>query len=336
MNLDLSALEAAASTPVSGKPLEIDLAAIVEDPNQPRKEFTSEAINEMVADIEAHGVMNPITVRANPDEPGKWIIVTGARRWRAARIAGLATIPALVDERAIDAETIRYRQMAENMVRDDLKPHEIARFIADELNAGKKASKIAKSLHKDAAFVTHHAALASAPPLILDAYNKGCTSVKTLYDLGRLYSKHTLAVEVWYEQQTEPIDRRAVAALAEMINGATETVASAPMSIDAPKPAGEVVVYDPPPAEDEGDAAQPVTVPYHNPDNERPEPKATDASKIRKPLLMGEFKKQPVMVLLNRRPSTAGLIFIRYEESGLDEEVDAREVKLLMLSEARG
>ena len=72
------------------------LAEIEPDKNQPRKAFDDTALSELAASITEHGVLQPIVVRPSP--AGGYIIVAGERRWRAARLAGLTEIPALIKD----------------------------------------------------------------------------------------------------------------------------------------------------------------------------------------------------------------------------------------------
>jgi ParB family chromosome partitioning protein len=96
---------------------EIRLDRIVPDPDQPRKTFDDEKLEELAASIRIEGVLQPIVVRY--DEPrDTYIVVHGERRWRASKLAGQATIPALVRE--IPEERRLIQQLMENVVREDL------------------------------------------------------------------------------------------------------------------------------------------------------------------------------------------------------------------------
>ena len=73
---------------------EVELSKIVANPNQPRRNFDQEALDELADSIREHGVISPITLRKNDD--GTYMIIAGERRFRAAKIAGLNTIPAYI------------------------------------------------------------------------------------------------------------------------------------------------------------------------------------------------------------------------------------------------
>ncbi len=96
---------------------QIDLDRIRSDPSQPRQTFDEEKLEELAASIRLEGVLQPIVVRY---ESGRdiYIVVQGERRWRASRMAGLASIPAMVRDVPIERRLIQ--QLMENIVRDDL------------------------------------------------------------------------------------------------------------------------------------------------------------------------------------------------------------------------
>ena len=99
---------------------------IVANPNQPRRRFDEEALNALAGSLGERGVLQPVLVRPKPG--GTYELVAGERRWRAAQIAGLEEIPALVRPRD-DAATLELA-LIENMAREDLNPIEEARACA--------------------------------------------------------------------------------------------------------------------------------------------------------------------------------------------------------------
>ena len=101
---------------------EIRIADIVPNPTQPRKEFDEEALAELADSIRQLGVIQPVTVK--PADGGKYIIISGERRWRAARRAGLETLPAYVRE--VDDQNLHAMALVENIQRQDLNAIEIA------------------------------------------------------------------------------------------------------------------------------------------------------------------------------------------------------------------
>ncbi len=100
---------------------EVDLYSIDTNPNQPRKTFDPDKLNELAASIKRHGVMQPILVKRNGD---RYTIIAGERRYRAARIAGLRTVPVVLSD--IDESAVMEIALIENIQREDLNPIEEA------------------------------------------------------------------------------------------------------------------------------------------------------------------------------------------------------------------
>ena len=111
---------------IKAKPMsemaEIAVADIIPNPTQPRTEFDETALAELSESIRALGVIQPITVKRTDE--GKYIIISGERRWRAARAAGVETLPAYIRE--VDDTNLHAMALVENVQRQDLNAIEIA------------------------------------------------------------------------------------------------------------------------------------------------------------------------------------------------------------------
>lgn len=105
---------------------EVDVTLIVPNPRQPRRSFQEDALLALAESIRVRGVLQPVLAR--PLSDGRYELIAGERRWRAARIAELETIPALV-RRHDDAASLEIA-LIENMAREDLNPVEAARACA--------------------------------------------------------------------------------------------------------------------------------------------------------------------------------------------------------------
>jgi len=343
MAIDLSALEnfdqpiqkpGKASTTkdaiVSGQPMEIPLVDIEEDPNQPRNEFDADTMQAMIASVKTSGVISPISVRPHPARTGAWIINHGARRYRASVAAGKTTIPAFVSKTHDD-----YDQVVENLVRDDLTPMELAQFIQQKLNAGDSKSKIAKRLSKSAKFITLHLALIDPPASVSSAYQEGkTTSMETLYNLRMLAEKYPEQVAEWVEVQ-QAISRAAVDALAAEL---TELSNKADAKFSHEKISGEEGAREQrKPDEASGKHVVVKALPAHNPEHEKAlkTTKQNNPDAIKRAVLLVEYDGRPAMVLLNRKPSTLGLLHIKYEDNGEETEADATRCKIQCLVEAK-
>ena len=133
---------------------EVELALITANPDQPRRSFDEDALNELANSIKEHGVISPITLRKNED--GTYMIIAGERRFRAAKMAGLQSIPAYI--RTAKDEQVMEWALIENIQREDLDAIEIAlayQRLMDDYNltqermaerVGKKRTTVANYL----------------------------------------------------------------------------------------------------------------------------------------------------------------------------------------------
>ena len=103
------------------KLLEIDIDKIARDEDQPRKTFSEESLAELASSIKQHGILQPLVLI---EEDGKYVIIAGERRWRAAKLAGLKKVPAIV--RTEDSQNRLELSIIENAQREDLNPIELA------------------------------------------------------------------------------------------------------------------------------------------------------------------------------------------------------------------
>lgn len=138
----------------SGDVLELNINKINPNPNQPRKNFNEEALQELASSIKLHGVIQPLVVTKQSSD--SYMIIAGERRWRAAKMAGLEKVPVVI--KAYTEKQIKEISLIENLQREDLNPIEAARAIKqlmDEYNLtqetvsdriGKSRSSVANTL----------------------------------------------------------------------------------------------------------------------------------------------------------------------------------------------
>lgn len=157
----------------------IEIEKIDPNPDQPRKHFAEESLRDLAESIRRYGVMQPITVFRREHETNggistRYEIIAGERRWRASILAGMATIPAIIQE-DFDSEQDRFElSILENLQREDLNPVDKARSfarLADEF--GMKHAEIADRLGKSREYVTNALRLLALPDNILDALSQG-------------------------------------------------------------------------------------------------------------------------------------------------------------------
>ncbi|MBM3641996.1 MAG: ParB/RepB/Spo0J family partition protein [Alphaproteobacteria bacterium] len=185
-----------------GAPLEIALSLIEEDPGQPRRSFDQAALEELAGSIRERGLLQPIGV-SDKQKNGKHRIVFGARRFRAANIAGLTTIKAIIQPGQAGDDP--YDQMVENIQRADLSATEIAAFIEMQLKTGEKQKDIARRLAKSKGFVAMHASVGQMPKVLPDKLST--SPLRAVYELYQLWKRDAARVEKFcarHESFTRP------------------------------------------------------------------------------------------------------------------------------------
>jgi len=149
--------------------VELEVGQVRPNPRQPRRVFDDEAIQRLSESVKADGVVQPIIVR---DVGDGYEIVAGERRWRAARLAGLRTIPAIV--RSADDRELLILALAENVAREDLNPIDQARayaVLADELDLTQ--TEIARRVGKSRPAVANTMRLLELPDDVLEVIAAG-------------------------------------------------------------------------------------------------------------------------------------------------------------------
>jgi ParB family chromosome partitioning protein len=193
MALDLSfkdlADAAAAGAGIDGRPLLIPLSKIDEDRHQPRRAFNEDELVHLADSIRLVGILQPIIVRP-AEVSGRYLITMGARRYRAARLAGLDAVPAIVQE---GGAPDRYAQIIENIQRDDLGAAEIAAFILSRLDAREKQSDIARKLGKPRDWVSRFAAIPKMPSFLQEKLH--ASSIRAVYELYQAWRVQPEAIE---------------------------------------------------------------------------------------------------------------------------------------------
>lgn len=299
----------------SGKPLQLLIELIDEDPDQPRTEFDLAALQGLAETIKQHGVVQAITVRPHPQHMGRWMMNEGARRLRACKLAGLSTIPANVEEQTSD-----YRQVIENLQREALSPLEFARFVQRRLQAGDIQAQIATALGVSRQTITHATALIDPPHWLLNCYCDGrCTGQKELYDLRKLHARHPQAVESWLADRAR-VTRSDVEALSRELNGAQTVV---PLRSAHGKP---MAPKRPPVSGNDGPAERLATlppaasVPVQRVEMQRaaacPEGASVHAISVIQALLWARYKDTDVVVDLTDVPPVVGQLYVRAAGQG--------------------
>ena len=154
--IDTSTVTTQGSSTIS----EILIQDIEANPNQPRREFDAEALQELAKSIQEIGIVQPITLRQM--ENGKYQIIAGERRWRASQIAGLTQIPAYI--RTIKDENVMEMALVENIQREDLNAIEIALAYEHLMeSSGMTQEKVSERVGKSRAAVANYVRLLKLP-----------------------------------------------------------------------------------------------------------------------------------------------------------------------------
>ena len=306
---------AASGRAPEGRPLALPLEHIDEDPLQPRSAanpgFTAHSLAELAASIRLRGIKTPISVRHHPDRPGRYIINHGARRYRASRLAQLATIPGFIDDDYSETD-----QVVENLQRNELTAREIANYIGRELSKGLKRGQIASNISKSAAFVTQHAALLDLPEPIALAFNEGrVRDVTTVNELVTAYKSRPGEVAAWLCEGEPEITRSAVKLLRAFL-GEKFSLEELPVTDAGDVDTARLATTAP-------EAATRATSSAHAGHN-----------RWRCTGILVRHRQREGVLVLGRRPAREGRVWIRYED-GVELEIALADVLPLKLLGAR-
>ncbi len=154
---------------------QIAISLISPNASQPRQTFDEDELNELATSIRAKGVLQAILVRPNPTEPGRYQIVAGERRWRAAQRAGLEKIPAVI--RSLDELEVAEIAIIENVQRSDLNPvDEAEAYQALMKRFGRTQENLAEQVGKSRPHITNTLRLLNLPDEARDLVRKGVVS----------------------------------------------------------------------------------------------------------------------------------------------------------------
>ena len=151
------------------------ISQIEPNPNQPRRTFEEASLQQLADSIAIHGVIQPIAVRRGKNE-GFYEIIAGERRWRAAKLAGIVTIPAVILE--LEAAAAAQAALIENIQREDLNPVEEAKAYQTLLDTyGMTQENLAKQLGKSRSQITNMLRLLDLDEAILQALATGAFTI---------------------------------------------------------------------------------------------------------------------------------------------------------------
>ena len=173
----------------------VSISDLSRNPYQPREIFNELKLEELSNSIKKNGIIQPIAVRANKSEPGKYEIVAGERRWLAAQMAGLHEVPINVLD-LNDAESLEVA-IVENIQRDDLNPVEEARGykrLSDDFKYDHES--ISKLMSKSRSHISNTLRLLSLPEDVISMLQEGTLSSCQARPLIGLYNASAIAEEI--------------------------------------------------------------------------------------------------------------------------------------------
>jgi ParB family chromosome partitioning protein len=165
---------------------EVPRDRIAPDPDQPREEFDPDSIARLAESLKATGQLQPIRV-AWREEQGRYTIIAGERRWRAAEVAGMPTVACIIHDGLPSPAELLVMQIIENLQREDLRPLEQAKAFRRlmEIN-GWSARQLARELSLTQSSVARALALLDLPGPVQDLVEQGTLPAATACEVSRL------------------------------------------------------------------------------------------------------------------------------------------------------
>lgn len=206
--------EGAPSGPTTRGAETVPIDRIRANPNQPRRDFDEKDLHELAASIREKGVIQPLILRPHPVEAGDFEIVAGERRWRAAQLAGVHALPAVV--RSLDDTEVLELAIIENVQRADLNALEEAQGYRQLMERfGHTQERLAEALGKSRSHIANLLRMLTLPGPVLDLVRSGQLAAGHARALVTVPDPESLARQVVDRglsvRQTEQLARTAVA-----------------------------------------------------------------------------------------------------------------------------
>lgn len=180
---------------LGAEPSEVDLSSIVPGAMQPRVNFDEAALESLAESIRTHGIVQPLLVRRRGEE---FELIAGERRWRAAKIAGLARVPVLVKD--VSDDNLLEIALIENIQREDLNPIEEAQAYQRLIESvGLTQEALATRVGRDRSYITNYLRLLKLPPDLQQLVIEGRLSTghaRTIVGLSQADVQRRLARQV--------------------------------------------------------------------------------------------------------------------------------------------
>jgi len=184
------------SLPATGEVQQLDVRRLVPNRHQPRQHFDDQSLKELAESIRKQGLVQPVLVRRNAQ--GGYELIAGERRWRAAQLAGLNTIPAIIRDVA-DAEMLQLA-LIENLQRQDLNPLEAARgYQRLTKQFALTQDEVAATVGKERSTVANYLRLLTLPDAVKTALADGALTfghAKAILTISQPAAQHQLAQRI--------------------------------------------------------------------------------------------------------------------------------------------
>ena len=166
--------------------LTVPLNRLAPDRSQPRKEFDPESLERLAQSLKDKGQLLPIRARWD-EELGRWVIISGERRYRAAKLAGLKAVQCIECEVPISEEDVLEEQLIENRHREDLKPIEQARAFRTLMDRrGWSARQLARALYLSESSVSRALVLLDLPDGVRERVESGELPASVAYEISKV------------------------------------------------------------------------------------------------------------------------------------------------------
>jgi len=213
---------------LGSEPTEVDLESIVPGPMQPRTHFDEASLEGLAESIRSHGIVQPLIVRRRD---GGYELVAGERRWRAAKIAGLARVPVIVKE--VPDESLLEIALIENIQREDLNPIEEAQAYKKLIETvGLTQEALASRVGRDRSYITNYLRLLRLPEDLQQLVMEGRLSTghaRTLLALSHPDQQRRIARQIIDGGLSVRVTENIVQ---KMVEGKSARSAPAPRAVD--------------------------------------------------------------------------------------------------------